>query len=294
MLSIRAIASATTAVLATGLAAAPASATPSQQDRPVLVAIKASHHRGYDRLEFRFRGGLPDQRGVRYVTRVVGDSSGLPVALSGGAFLRIRFADAAGHDEEGNVTYGAVRRTYALPQVIQLANAGDSENVLSFGVAVARKERVRVSTRSGRVIVDISTPFRTVKIKDYFLDSQRFATGQEPYTRGVLRPVPAASPARVALLRLFAGPTAGEYAKGLRFVSSGATGFKGLSIRKGVARVTLTGGCASGGSTFTVAGEITRTLKQFSSVRWVKIYDPSGHTERPSGRSDSIPTCLEP
>ncbi|MEO3782180.1 GerMN domain-containing protein [Actinocorallia sp. B10E7] len=294
MLPTRVIASVTTAVLATGLAAAPATATPSQQDQPTLVAVKASHQRGYDRLEFRFRGGLPDQRSARYVSRVIADPSGLPMTLSGGAFLRIRFADAVGHDEEGNVTYGAVRRTYKLPQVIQLANAGDFEGVLSFGLAVSRKERVRVSTRPGRVFVDISTPFRTVAVKDYFLDSDRFATGQEPYTRGVRRPVPASSPAKGALQRLFAGPTASERARGLRFVSSRATGFKNLSIRKGVARVTLTGGCSSGGSTFTVADEITRTLKQFSGVRWVKVYDPSGRTERPAGRSDSIPTCLEP
>jgi hypothetical protein len=33
----------------------------------------------------------------------------------------------------------------------------------------------------------------------------------------------------------------------------------------------------------TVAGEIMRTLKQFPSVRWVKIYDPLGNTEHPTG-----------
>ena len=29
-------------------------------------------------------------------------------------------------------------------------------------------------------------------------------------------------------------------------------------------------------------------------VRWVKIYDASGHTERPFGHSDSIPSALAP
>ncbi len=29
-------------------------------------------------------------------------------------------------------------------------------------------------------------------------------------------------------------------------------------------------------------------------VRWVKIYDASGHTERPFGHSDSIPFALAP
>jgi hypothetical protein len=36
------------------------------------------------------------------------------------------------------------------------------------------------------------------------------------------------------------------------------------------------------------------TLKQFPSVRWVKIYDQNGRTERPFGHSDSIPFSLEP
>jgi hypothetical protein len=40
--------------------------------------------------------------------------------------------------------------------------------------------------------------------------------------------------------------------------------------------------------------EIMPTLKQFPSVHWVKIYDRYGHTERPSGHSDSIPLSLEP
>ena len=73
----------------------------------------------------------------------------------------------------------------------------------------------------------------------------------------------------------------------------GATGFTGLSITGRVARVRLTGGCSSGGSTFTIADEAYPTLKQFATVDFVKIYDPAGHTERPSGSSDSIPFCLE-
>ena len=64
--------------------------------------------------------------------------------------------------------------------------------------------------------------------------------------------------------------------------------------RDGVARVQLLGKVSSGGSTFTIANEIMPTLKQFPSVRWVKIYDLSGHTERPFGPSDSIPFSLEP
>ena len=95
--------------------------------------------------------------------------------------------------------------------------------------------------------------------------------------------------------RLYAGTTAGERASGLRFVASGSNGYKDLTISSGaVARVALTGGCTSGGSTVTVANEIMPTLRQLPNVDFVKVYDPAGTTERPTGASDSIPACLEP
>jgi hypothetical protein len=70
--------------------------------------------------------------------------------------------------------------------------------------------------------------------------------------------------------RLFAGPTANEHASGLRLLQSKATGFAGPSIAAGVARVRLTGGCSSGGSTVSIAQQILPTLKQLPNVRFVK------------------------
>jgi hypothetical protein len=94
--------------------------------------------------------------------------------------------------------------------------------------------------------------------------------------------------------RLFAGPLPGERAHGLRLLLSGAKDFADLSIEDGIARVRLVGGCRSGGSTVTIAGEIMPTLRQFDSVDWVKIYGPGGNTADPDGPGDSIPDCLNP
>ena len=269
--------------------------TTAQTPPTTLVAIRAAHHPGYDRLVFEFRGRLPVQRSVRYVSQVIGDPSGRVVSVAGNAKLLVRFV-ALGHNSRGQVTYGPLRRTYALPEVIQVANAGDFEAVLSFGVGVAKREPFHVFTLSSpsRVVIDVQTPFRTTNVRDFFLDSHHFATGTPPLTRAVTRPVIPPALAFGALQRLYAGPTQSELAAGLRFVSSKTTGFSRVTISDHVARVYLTGRCSSGGSTFTVANEITPTLKQFSSVRWVKIYSPSGHTERPNGHTDSIPACLEP
>ena len=89
---------------------------------------------------------------------------------------------------------------------------------------------------------------------------------------------------------LIAGPTPFEAESGLRpptFPSptarSGATGFDDLTIRNQTARVRLTGGYDSGGSTVTIANEIFPTLRQFDDVDFVKIYGPAGN---PRTRSD--------
>ena len=230
------------------------------------------------------------------MAQVIADASGAPVPIVGDAFLQVRMSPAIGHDEGGGSTYGAPRVTYALPEVIQVVNSGDFEGVLSFGIGLARTSGFRSFTLTdpNRLVIDVDAAFRTVTVTDQFLDEPNFNAGIEPYTRAVTRPVIPPATARGALQRLFAGPTVEELAEGLRFVNSQATGFANLSISDFVARVRLTGGCASDGSTFTIANEIMPTLKQFPSIRWVKIYDPAGHTERPDGHVDSIPESLEP
>ncbi|HEY5269313.1 MAG TPA: hypothetical protein VII97_03195 [Anaerolineales bacterium] len=75
---------------------------------------------------------------------------------------------------------------------------------------------------------------------------------------------------------------------------SGTTGYSSLAIADSMARVYLTGTCASGGATYTIANLIAKNLKQFPTILWVKIYDQGGTTEVPTGQSDSIPVCLEP
>jgi hypothetical protein len=75
---------------------------------------------------------------------------------------------------------------------------------------------------------------------------------------------------------------------------SGTTGYSALDVSDGIARLYLTGACNSQGSTFTIAAPLIRSLKQFSEIQYVKIYDQNGETEIPDGAQDSIPACLEP
>lgn len=276
-----------------GVPATPRAA--ATQGIPTLVAIRASHRAGRDRVVFEFDGPLPAQRSVTYVDRLIADGSGLRVPVAGRAILQARFSYANAHDEAGQPT-APDQVAYATPNVVQVVRSGDFEAVTTYGIGLASRQPVRVTTMTNpsRVVVDVAAGFRTTPGRVWMLNTTNFAKGREPYFTPVRRPLLATSPAAGALDRVFAGPTAAEKRAGLANVLSKATGFSNLRIASGIARVQLTGGCSSGGSTATIAGQITPTLKQFGSVRAVKIYDPSGRTGRPAGRSDSIPGCLEP
>ena len=288
------------ALAAMGGLAAPAAAASAgaatARAIPTLTEIRAGHHPGFDRLVFQFSGPVPAHRTVRYVRKVIGDPSGRPILVTGNARLEVRFSGATGHDQSGHSTYGPARRAFALPNLIQVVNAGDFEAHLGFGIGLARKEHIQVFTLTSpsRVVIDVATPFRTVPVKAYLFKASAFASGHEPFTRPVGRPVIPPAVASGALQRMFAGPTVADMASGLSFLRSEATGIRLMSIRDGVARVQLTGGCDVHGSTASIALEIEPTLKQFSSVHWVKIYDPAGHTGNPTGHSDSLPDCLNP
>jgi hypothetical protein len=260
-----------------------------------LVAVRAAHHPGFDRLVFEFAGPPPSRQHVRYDNRLIADPSGRPIPIAGRAVLEASFFPATAQGGAHSVPVPQ-RVAFALPDVMTVVRAGDFESVLSYGIGLAKRTTFHVFTLTNpsRAVIDIDTPFKTTLKQVYFENLTRFSMGTQPYVTAVLRPVLPGAPAVGVMDRLFAGPTDAEYASGLRLQQSRATGFTGLSIADLVARLGLTGGCSSDGSTFSIADQIDPTLKQFATVDFVKIYDPAGHTERPSERTDSIPSCLEP
>jgi len=278
-------------LVAAGLAPVGTAAPPGT---PTLVAIRASHHPGFDRIVYEFEGGLPSGRQVRYVDKLVGDGSGLPVRIAGRAILRVRFEPAQAHDAQGETV--AQRKAFALSNIMTTVRAGDFEAVTTYGIGLAKRTAFHVFTlqNPSRVVIDIRAAFPTVQRKVFFFNRDNFVNNVDPFFSPRLRPVRPGSPATGVMDRLLAGPLASEKADGLRLLRSHARGFADLLIADGVARIRLTGGCNSDGSTVTVAGEIMPTLRQFASVDWVKIFDPAGSTENPTGHTDSIPACLEP
>lgn len=188
------------------------------------------------------------------------------------------------------------RPTGCLVHLLGMDTNLPREAVTTYGIGLAKKTPFHVFTLQSpsRVVIDIRAAFRTVNRRIFFFNRDNFVDNIDPFFSPRLRPVRPLSPATGVMDRLFAGPLASEKAVGLQLLRSHATGYAALAIADGVARVRLTGGCNSDGSTVSVAGEIMPTLRQFASVDWVKIFDPAGSTENPTGHTDSIPACLEP
>ncbi len=134
-----------------------------------------------------------------------------------------------------------------------------------------------------------------VEITVYFTDVNRYAAGTPPFEVAVTRLAPAgANLPQAVLTEFFKGPTAEERSHGLVRIDSGFTGFDALTVEGDIARVHLTGPCASNGATYSVAQLLLKNLLQFPAIEYVKIYDADGNTEQPDGPTSSIPFCLEP
>ena len=275
---------------------APAPAGVSRpRSRPRLNDVRVGRH---DRADFdRVVFDLTDVPGYRVhrVREVTADGSGRPLTMRGRSFLLVRLEPAAAHVGAGRPTSAPRRIVRSFPQLREVRRVGDFEGVATYALGLRATSDFRVSTLTSpaRVVIDVA--HRRQHPFDCRAGAVQAVLATSAATpASVLRRVPTPAVIRGALTALYAGPTDYDRPAGLTFESSGSSGFASPRVRNGIARVRLTEGCDSGGATFTVANEIVPTLKQFASVDVVKIYDPEGHTERPRGRSDSIPTCLEP
>ncbi len=274
--------------------AGPAATASGRVVIPTLTSVQAQHVGKVDRVTFTFEDGLPDDVLVDWVDTLHHDGSGRPVRVAGAKVLMLVFGGATAHDQNGSTV--RTRTAFPLPNVITAVGAGDFEATVTFGLGVQKRTSYTMTKLQNpdRVVVDVRAGFPTTSRKIWLVDKDAVNSGNGPSFVPRQRPIRNDAPAGAALHALFAGPLPQERADGLRLVRSHAWGFGDLQIAGGIARVRLTRGCNSNGSTITVAGEIAPTLRQFPTVDWVKIYDPGGSTEQPQGQVDSIPACLEP
>jgi hypothetical protein len=252
-------------------------------------------------FDFRDTTSMPDFA-ISYETQIYQGESNNPLPMLAGSKLLVVMRRAAAHDDNGQNTVptGDLDLRPGHPRVKQVKLASDFEAVLSFGIAVApanQRTPFRVQVLSGnRLVIDFAqvgkNPWYCGSV--FFGDSKKIDTGVHPPVTAVERRLATPAVAGAVMQELFAGPNAAERSRGLRFISSHATGFADLRVSQKVAHVRLLGPISSDGSTITIASQLMPTLRQFATVDWVKIYDEDGKTEQPDGPRDSIPGQLEP
>jgi hypothetical protein len=145
---------ASTAATAAGDAAntTPLSAT-APSGPAQLTGISVGRHPAFDRIVFRFRGGIPGYT-IRYVHAVRTDGQGKLVPLRGRAFLQIVFFSASAYQ----TYHGPSVISPAFPTLLQLKVAGDFEGYLSFGAGLSQRSgfHVLTLTKPDRVVIDVA------------------------------------------------------------------------------------------------------------------------------------------
>lgn len=132
-----------------------------------------------------------------------------------------------------------------------------------------------------------------VKVKVYFVSKYRLENNLPPFEVAGVRWARTNNVVGTVLDEYFKGPGSTErFTYGWIAIYNGFTGYSRLDIANGIARVYLTGKCEPGTSPLTIVNLLTRNLKQFPQVQYVKVYDENGLTRDPFGLSDSAPVCL--
>ena len=151
---VRTLLVASLVALVLAVAATPAGA----QSAPTLVDVRTGRHPGFDRVVFEFQGAVPEHH-VRYVEQLVEDGSGAPVSVAGSADLEVVFQGANAHEEDGTPSVSPRRFSPGLTAVKEVAQIGDFEAVVSYGIGLDRRRPLTVSTLSGpsRLVIDVST-----------------------------------------------------------------------------------------------------------------------------------------
>lgn len=135
----------------------------SQMTQAQLTNVRAGTHECYDRLvvDINGKGAGYD---VRYVSQVVQDGSGKPVALRGGAFIQV-VVRAPSYNQQGQLTYNINRselvNVTGFPTFRQVAGAGTFEGQTTIGLGVRARLPFRVFTLDGpgggsRLVIDVA------------------------------------------------------------------------------------------------------------------------------------------
>jgi hypothetical protein len=148
---------------------APIEQSPAPTASGVLLAavvkdIRFADHGSFDRVVVEYQGTFGGWR-VAYQDRITEDPSDRPVPLKGAAFLSVVVRNATFDNQVQaggsvpHVSYDGPRRIEAdLPNVKEIADAGDFESVLSLGIGLDHSAGIRAYRLASpsRLVIDIA------------------------------------------------------------------------------------------------------------------------------------------
>jgi hypothetical protein len=123
----------------------------------LLRRVRAGRNKDFDRVVFDLDGPVPGVM-VQYVPQLQHQGTGDVIPMRGRAVVQVDIRPAVAHHPDGSPS-----RTGPLPDLTgfaafrQLADAGDFEAQLTWGIGVAARTGLRASTLTGpsRVAVDV-------------------------------------------------------------------------------------------------------------------------------------------
>jgi hypothetical protein len=149
-----ALAAALSAIVATLVPAAPASALPAWQDhatswtspatQPKVINLRYATHPRFDRVVIDIRGLIPGGN-ARYQRRFRQEGSGNPVPIGGRSGIAVALMPAAAHDANGDNLYEGPKIARPRFDTLKaLALTGDFEGTVGFGFALTHRAQYRV------------------------------------------------------------------------------------------------------------------------------------------------------
>ena len=126
--------------------------------RAQITDVRVATHTGYDRVVFEFASGIPQTVIDGVLPPFYKDPSGLPLDVSGKAFLKVTMSDASKVTPAGGITYtGPTDFKPGFDQLRQLVESGDSEAVSTWYLGLDPGGCIRVLTLAApsRLVIDI-------------------------------------------------------------------------------------------------------------------------------------------
>jgi len=127
-------------------------------DRAQITAVRVGTHDGYDRVVFEFASGIPQTVIQAVLPPFYQDASGLPLAVSGTAFLKVTMTGGTKVSLSGGSTYsGSTNFHPAFARLVQLIEGGDVEAISTWYLGLNGGGCIRALTLTGpsRVVIDI-------------------------------------------------------------------------------------------------------------------------------------------